>query len=281
VSVVAKTVPELIEELKLAKASKVKREQLPLRVAFIFTGQGAQWHAMGKQLMGEEPVFKESLLRCDSIIRKHLNWSLLEELSKDEASSRIHQPDISQPACCALQIALVDLWKSWGIEPVAVLGHSSGEHGAVYASGALDLEDAIMASAYRGIAMQQSSENGKMAAIGLSEKEALEFIAPYAGRVGVAAINSPTSITISGDGDAIDEIDQKLKAKDIFSRVLQVKRAFHSHHMLAVAPKLRELLQNIRPKASTVPMISSVTGDLIEVAWLVILVVFEILSYYH
>jgi acyl transferase domain-containing protein/NADPH:quinone reductase-like Zn-dependent oxidoreductase/surfactin synthase thioesterase subunit/NAD(P)-dependent dehydrogenase (short-subunit alcohol dehydrogenase family)/ubiquinone/menaquinone biosynthesis C-methylase UbiE len=263
ITAVASSVKELLEELKNAKPVKPKREQQSgLRVGFIFTGQGAQWYAMGRQLMQAEPVFRQSIEQCDAVLKRHdLGWSLLEELAKDEATSRVHEPDISQPACCALQIALVDLWRSWGVVPVAVLGHSSGEHGAVYASGALNLEQAILAAAYRGIVMQQSDETGKMAAVGMSEQEALELISDYAGRVGIAAINSPTSITLSGDGDAIEEIERTLKAKDVFCRVLQVKRAFHSHHMTKVAPKLLELLRDIKPQVGHTPMVSSVLGQ--------------------
>ncbi|KAJ6784017.1 hypothetical protein PWT90_00304 [Aphanocladium album] len=238
------------------------------RLGFVFTGQGAQWYAMGRQLIQENEYFKNSLRDCESVLRTlpdAPSWSILDELTKPEAKSRLAQSEFSQPLCTALQIALVDTLKCWNIEPQAVIGHSSGEIAAAYSAGILTRRDTIICAYYRGLYMSKGRNGtaGSMMAVGLTEAEANIELAPFVGRVAIAAVNSPSSITLSGDKDAILEIKQKLDERKVFARLLQVEQAFHSHHMLPLAPGFQQALANTAGFSATlakIPMFSSVTA---------------------
>jgi acyl transferase domain-containing protein len=192
-------------------------------VAFVFTGQGAQWAQMGMPLMDEYPVFASAVERADKCLSQDLgaDFSLLEELQKDVESSRINTPYLSQPACTALQVALVDLLRSWGIRPSSVVGHSSGEIGAAYAAGIFDLEGA-MTLAYRRGQMTELLKStypdlkGTMMAVGSSVEDIKPTLKTLsAGYATVACVNSPSSVTISGDVPAIEELQLILEEKKI------------------------------------------------------------------
>ena len=135
------------------------------KVAFVFSGMGPQWWAMGRRLMEDEAVFRESIEASDRLLRQHVTWSLLEELKADETSSRMHRTEIAQPAIFALQVALAALWRSWGIEPAAIVGHSAGEVAAAHVAGALTLEDAVTVIYHRSRLQQRTSGMGSMVAI--------------------------------------------------------------------------------------------------------------------
>ncbi|KAL3436350.1 hypothetical protein BDV09DRAFT_194014 [Aspergillus tetrazonus] len=248
------------------------RSQKP-RIGFVFTGQGGQWFAMGRELIEKSPLFRQTLQRCDKILSQLPDapeWSVVEELLKSQATSRLGETRFSQPLCTALQLALCTLLTQWGIEPTAVVGHSSGEMGAAYAAGILSFENALIAAYYRGLYMSSDLENsvkGSMMAVGLSDEEARHEIKPYSGRVAVAAINSPSSITLSGDEDAIVELKKDFVDRKIFARQLQVAQAFHSHHMFPLAPGYLQALEK-HTKFSALPgqrqMFSSVTGMAVQ-----------------
>jgi acyl transferase domain-containing protein/NADPH:quinone reductase-like Zn-dependent oxidoreductase/NAD(P)-dependent dehydrogenase (short-subunit alcohol dehydrogenase family) len=239
------------------------------RIGFVFTGQGGQWFAMGRELIQKSPLFKQTLQRCDEILGQLPDapeWSVVEELLKSQATSRLGETQFSQPLCTALQLALCTLLNQWGIEPTAVVGHSSGEMGAAYAAGILSFENALIAAYYRGLYMSSGPENsvkGSMMAVGLTEEEARLEIEPYKGRIALAAINSPSSITLSGDEDAIVDLKKDLVDRKVFARQLQVAQAFHSHHMSPLAPGYLQALEK-HTKFSTLPaqrhMFSSVTA---------------------
>lgn len=248
------------------------RSQKP-RIGFVFTGQGGQWFAMGRELIEKSPLFRQTLQRCDKIpgqLPDAPEWSVVEELLKSQATSRLGETRFSQPLCTALQLALCALLTQWGIELTAVVGHSSGEMGAAYAAGILSFENALIAAYYRGLYMSSDFENsvkGSMMAVGLSEEEARHEIKPYSGRIAVAAINRPPSISLSGDEDAIVELKKDLVDRKIFARQLQVAQAFHSHHMFPLAPGYLQALEK-HTKFSALPgqrqMFSSVTGMAVQ-----------------
>lgn len=222
----------------------------PPRLAFIFTGQGAQSSTMGRQLIQISPPFRASLERADAALRELPDgpaWSIVSELLHGkEEDEKIHQSTYSQPICTAVQLALVDLVSSWGVKPSAVCGHSSGEIAAAYAAGILSFEAAMAVAYYRGLHMGQgvsSSPKGGMLAVGLSEDEVANHLTDYKGKLVLAAVNSPDSVTISGDIDAITELANSLAAKGIFSRRLKVSQAFHSHHMEPLAPGYQRALE--------------------------------------
>lgn len=243
------------------------------RLGFVFTGQGAQWHAMGRQLIEECPHFRQSLQRCDKILATLPDapeFSILAELCKDKDTSLLGQTLYSQTICTALQLALIDLMASWDIKPSAVVGHSSGEMGAAYAAGILSFENALLAAYYRGRYMSAPRKDGVpggMMAVGLPEKKCLEELKDYAGRLTIAAVNSPSTMTVSGDEDAILELKEKLTEKKVFVRQLIVKQAFHSHHMFPLAPAYENALKNnsgFKTQSPTCRMFSSVTARLAD-----------------
>jgi acyl transferase domain-containing protein/SAM-dependent methyltransferase/acyl carrier protein len=235
--------------------------------AFVFSGMGAQWWAMGRGLLDAEPVFRETIERCDAVFIAHAGWSLLRELRADESASRMARTDVSQPCSLALQLALTELWRSWGIVPSAVVGHSAGEMAACQVAGVLTLEETIAVAYARSRLQQTTSGRGKMAAAGLSRVEATDLIAPYGGRVSIGAVNGPDVVTLSGDNDAIDAIVAELNHAKVFVRLLRVDVPYHSHHMDALEGELRAALSCLRPRPPSVPLFSTVTGAAVE-GWL-------------
>lgn len=193
----------------------------------------------------------------------------IEELWRDEETSKLGQAHISQPACTALQVALVDLLKSWNVVPGAVIGHSSGEIAAAYAKGALSREDAWAIAYHRGRLVSHVKSSGSMLATGLSNEQSEAYITKLAsGRVVVACINSPSSTTLSGDADAIDELSAAIINDGHFARKLKVDVAYHSPHMQTVADEYRASLSGVVPlpdkEASDVAMFSSLRSGLVQ-----------------
>jgi acyl transferase domain-containing protein/NADPH:quinone reductase-like Zn-dependent oxidoreductase/acyl carrier protein len=234
------------------------------KLAFVFAGQGPQWWGMGRELLENEPVFRQTIEACDALLRQHADWSLFAELTADETNSRLQETAIAQPAIFALQVGLAELWKSWGIEPAAVVGHSVGEIAAAHVAGALRLEDAVRVIFHRGRCMDLASSKGRMLAVGCSIQEAARAIQGYEDRVSLAAINSPSSATLSGDPQALEEISQSLSASGLFCRFLRVNYAFHSPQMEPVQDEVLASLEGLAPLPVVLPMISTVTGEPVE-----------------
>ncbi|KAI1076749.1 hypothetical protein F5B20DRAFT_583920 [Whalleya microplaca] len=245
----------------------------------VFTGQGAQWVTMGAQLL-QMPIvsacfdsLQESL---ETLPSEHApSWSLKTELLKEPSFSRIGQGEISQPLCTAVQIALVDLLNAAKVNLAVVVGHSSGEIAAAYAAGYLSAKDAIRIAYYRGLFLKLAGTSGQskgaMIAVGTSYEDAQELceLPSMEGRICVAAKNSPTSLTLSGDTDAIEEAKEILEDEKKFARILKVDRAYHSHHMLPCAAPYVAALQNCgietqSPSRDHPAWISTVIGENIE-----------------
>ncbi len=230
------------------------------RVVFVCAGQGPQWWAMGRDLAAREPVFRAALERCDALLRPLSGWSLLDELGRSEADSRINETEVAQPALVSLQIALSELWRSWGIIPDAVVGHSVGEVAAAQIAGVLSLEDAIHIVYQRGRLMQRATGHGKMASVELSETDALAAIAPWGERISVAVANSPSNSVLSGEPSAVQAVLAVLEQRGVRCRLLQVEYASHSTQMAPYQTELVELLRDVKPRAARMPLISTVTG---------------------
>ncbi|KAI3325140.1 ketoacyl-synt-domain-containing protein [Xylariaceae sp. AK1471] len=262
---------DLIEAINGQKLSPGK-ESDPLRIGFIFTGQGAQWYGMGRELYQQYPVFANAIDYADVCLGSlGATWSLLEELCKDEKTSNVGAAHISQPACTAIQLALTDLMRSWGIRPTAVAGHSSGEIGAAYAAGILNFETCIAVAYHRGRLIPVLKERypalrGAMMAVGGSKEEFEPILSEIgAGEIRIACYNSPTSLTISGDEAGIDELKKVAEEKQLFNRKLFVDTAYHSHHMNLLAKDYQESIADLQPPISTdVRFHSSLLGRRID-----------------
>jgi acyl transferase domain-containing protein/NADPH:quinone reductase-like Zn-dependent oxidoreductase/ubiquinone/menaquinone biosynthesis C-methylase UbiE len=224
------------------------------RIGMVFTGQGAQWYAMGRELLTSYPVFRRSIEEAEAHLRAlGADWSLLEELKRDKTSTRVHHTAISIPVCVALQIALVCLLESWGITPTAVTSHSSGEIAAAFAVGAMTHRQAMATAYFRAVLAADETQRapgaakGAMAAVGLGAEEVqpyLNKVTKASGKAVIACVNSPQSVTMSGDSDAIQEIEDMCKQDGVFARRLKVQQAYHSHHMDPLADTYRERLRN-------------------------------------
>jgi acyl transferase domain-containing protein/NADPH:quinone reductase-like Zn-dependent oxidoreductase/SAM-dependent methyltransferase/NADP-dependent 3-hydroxy acid dehydrogenase YdfG/acyl carrier protein len=263
VALAASSLGALDAGLASCAARLVKPSQAPDTV-FVFTGQGAQWYGMGRELLRFKSPFRDSVETSDSILHTlGSTWSLVEELRKDEDVSRINESAISQPATTALQIALFELLGTIGVRPTTVLGHSSGEIAAAYAAGILRHEDAIRIAYFRG--RLKPEKKGAMLAVGAGEYEVKLLLPPLqCGKAVVACANSPSSTTLSGDIEAIAYLESLLNSKEIWNRRLKVDRAYHSHHMNTVADQYLRDLCGLRKSAkpSSVKFVSSVTGRL-------------------
>lgn len=267
IAFVAESSDQLGVLMASTKLKPTRARQEPC-IGFVFTGQGAQWAGMGKELMQSYPVFRSAMETADAYLRKlGAPYSLIEELGRDQKDSIIDVPYISQPACTATQIALVTLLRAWNIKPRAVVGHSSGEIGAAYAAGMLTMEHALALAFHRGRATVSLKEQypelqGRMLAVGCSRDAIQPFLETLRnGYAVIACINSPSSITVSGEKEAIEELQHALEAQKIFARMLRVDVAYHSGHMSKVAKEYRNAIQHIVPTASTsVTMYSSLYG---------------------
>ncbi|KAF2763053.1 hypothetical protein EJ05DRAFT_459880 [Pseudovirgaria hyperparasitica] len=240
------------EALKKTARIPAIPKSLPPRILGVFTGQGAQWATMGKELYEASSVFRKTLDQLQNSLdtlpeSDRPNWKLIDELSAPRETSRVGVAAISQPICTALQVALVDVIRAAGVDFAAVVGHSSGEIAASYCAGYLDARDAIRVAYYRGFhsnLAQCDGKRGKMMAVGMGLDAALAFCAEFGTNLKVAANNSTTSCTLAGDANLIDEAKAQLDEDKVFARVLAVDTAYHSHHMLPCAgPYLESLRQ--------------------------------------
>ncbi|HEX8650761.1 MAG TPA: amino acid adenylation domain-containing protein [Pyrinomonadaceae bacterium] len=231
------------------------------KLVFIFPGQGPQWWPIGQELLKQEPVFQAVLEQCDRAIQTYAGWSLLEELVIPEERSRLGETDIAQPTLFALQAALATLWRSWGIEPDAVVGHSMGEVAAAYVAGALSLDDALRVIYHRGRLSKRVTGQGKMAVVALSLEQAQQAVAGYQDRLSIAASNSHVSTVLSGDSEALAEVLNSLQQKGVFCRLLEsVDFASHSPQMEPLQGEFRRSLEGIAPLQPAITLFSSVTG---------------------
>ncbi|KAI1772049.1 reducing type I polyketide synthase 10 [Hypoxylon cercidicola] len=247
-------------------------------LAFVFTGQGSQWKGMGKELFAEFPIFRETIAELESFLRLLPHpplWTLSALILGSDTAVEIANPEFSQPACTAIQIGLVKLLASWGLNPSAVLGHSSGEIAAAHAAGFISATEAMRVAYYRGYVVRKySTATGSMMAVNMSPTSFNDFISTQESRdVSIACTNSPNLITIAGGSRDIDLLQRDLQAKGVFARKLQTGGiAYHSKRMLPLGERYEHLLEPTTPRTTSngpdtnCIWISSVTGNLLTAA---------------
>jgi myxalamid-type polyketide synthase MxaD len=251
----------LREEARAGLSHGHKQSDRRRKLVFVFPGQGSQWFGMGRSLLEHDAVFRDAVERCDRAMRPYGDWSLLAELSASEtARSRLNEIDVLQPALFAIQVALAALWRSWGIEPDAVVGHSMGEVAAAHVAGALSLDDAARIICRRSGLVKRTIGRGAMAAVELSLDDARRALAGFKDRVSIAASNSYASTILSGEPTALEAVLVQLRARDIFCRMVKVDFAAHSPQMDPLRAEMIEALSGIDPQPASVPIYSTVTG---------------------
>lgn len=230
------------------------------RIVFVFSGQGSQWHGMGREQLNQEGVFRTMLERCDQEVRVHTGWSLLEQLSAELEQSRMGEIDVIQPVLFAIEVALAKQWRAWGIQPDAIVGHSMGEVAAAYVAGALTLAEAVRVICHRSRLLKEVGEQGKMALVELSLGEARLALAGYEGRLTVAVSNSPKATVLSGESQALAEVIDGLERRNVFCRMIKADVASHSPQMEPLRDEMLRGLGGLQSRAPSVPLYSAVTG---------------------
>ena len=255
----------LVSQLKEFQASEESVKPLEHikngKTVFIFPGQGSQWVAMGKTLYEKEATFRNALNMCDKVFFQYTSWSLIDKLyhSRDE----LKEIDIVQPTLCAVQIALGELWKSWGIIPDTVVGHSMGEIAAAYISGSLSLHDAANIICARSRLMKTVSGQGAMAVTELSVDEAEALLKRYP-TLSIAVNNSPKSTVLAGDEPSIRAMVVELEEKNIFAKQVRVNVASHSHQMDPLKEDLYEAVARIWPLNNKIDIYSTVLAQKVD-----------------
>ena len=263
---VADSLANLREQLLSAGRSDISPAPASARpkIAFVFSGQGPQWWAMGRGLYESEKIVRDVWHECDLVCRNLGGPDLLEALLADEAESQLSCTDLAQPAIFALQAGLTELWRARGIEPDMVIGHSVGEATAAWAAGIFDLKGIFRVIIARSSWQAKMHGLGRMLAVAITANDARDWERKFPGRISLAAINAPQQITLSGESGALEEIAATLEKAEIFCRFLPAEYAFHSAQMDPIEAGLREDLADIAGLPAKTPMVSTVTGEVVE-----------------
>lgn len=230
-------------------------------VAFVYSGNGPQWWGMGRELLAENAAFREEIEAIDAIFAPLAGWSLIEEMRRPEAESRMERTEIAQPVLFAEQLGLTKVLRQYGIEPGAVVGHSVGEVAAACACGALSREQATRVIFHRSMEQARTKGLGRMAALGVSPEEARAAIEATPGWLELAAANSPQAVTVAGERTAVEQLVNSTVAAGKFARVLPLDYPFHTKAMDGIRAGLLHALRDLAPAQSAVPFISTVAGE--------------------
>lgn len=228
---------------------------------FVFSGMGPQWWGMARALLERPGIFRDAAAEIDEVFQEISGWSVIAELLRPQADSRVSRTEIAQPANFLVQSALAKHLQQFGIRPTAVVGHSVGEVAAAYVSGALSLRDAATVSFHRSRLQAKTAGSGGMLAVGLDAEEAQRRAARFGSAVCVAAINSTAATTLSGDSAALQTLHDELAGDGIFARMLHVEVPYHSQLMDPILGELATALAGLTPRKAAVPVYSTVTGE--------------------
>ncbi|GGZ20951.1 polyketide synthase [Streptomyces olivaceoviridis] len=259
-TVLASDHDQAVAQLRAGRPVVAARPGARFRTVFVFPGQGSQWSGMGRRLLDTSAVFRETLEECDRVVRAECGWSVTERLTTtDEADWPI---DVVQPLLWAVEVALAALWRSWGVAPDVVIGHSMGEVAAACAAGALTLADGAAVICRRSALLRRIAGTGSMAAVDLPADELRRELADVPD-VDVAVSNGPRRTIVSGNTPAVEKVLEALSERGVLTRTVKVDVASHSSHVDPLLEELRTALEPVRPRAGRVPLRSTVTGELL------------------
>ncbi|KJK54934.1 type I polyketide synthase, partial [Saccharothrix sp. ST-888] len=232
------------------------------KVVFVFPGQGSQWAGMAVELLDSSPLFAERIAECAEALAEFVDWDLLGVLRQLPGEPTLERVDVVQPASWAVMVSLAAVWRSYGVEPAAVLGHSQGEIAAACVSGALSLEDGARVVALRSQAIAKELAGlGGMVSLALPAAEAESRVAPWQGRLEVAALNGPSATVVAGDPQALEELLAACEAEGVRARRIPVDYASHTSHVERIEERLDSVLADLRPVPARVPFFSTVERD--------------------
>jgi polyketide synthase 12 len=231
------------------------------RVAFVFPGQGWQWEGMARALLDDSPVFAEAIARCEKALARHVDWSLEAVLRSAPGAPPLDRVDVVQPTLFAIMTALAAVWRAFGVQPCAVIGHSQGEVAAAHVAGALSLDDAARVVAVRSKALRRLSGRGGMLSIPLPTAEIEPRLVSYAGRLSIAAVNGPATTVVSGEPEPLQELLTALLADGIPARVVAIDFAAHTAQLQEIEHEILTQLADVAPKRAGIPIYSAVTGQ--------------------
>ncbi|WP_435856871.1 SDR family NAD(P)-dependent oxidoreductase, partial [Streptomyces longwoodensis] len=241
----------------------------PGRVVFVFPGQGSQWLGMGAGLWESSPVFRERLAECDAALSALVDWSVTDVVRGLPTAPSLDDVVVVQASLWAVMVSLAAVWRSVGVEPGAVIGHSQGEIAAAVVAGGLSVEDGARVVVLRAQAIAESlSGNGGMVSVAVSAERVQELIARWGERISIASINGPASTVVSGEPAALDELMGLCEGEGVRARRIAVDYASHSPQVESIREQVVEALAGIEPRPAQVPFYSTVTGSVIDTSGL-------------